>query len=360
MTLSFELYHHEEFVISLTKTLFIMSILKKTFLALPLAALLIASSGCNPNQPASIEKITVTADRASGSLTFIDASTNQVVETLVIPNSEPMYVLYVEQNDMIYVGDRAQNLVHMVDGATRGVVGSISVGNGVFHMWADENGNQLWVNNDIDNTTSVIDLSSHAVVATIPLSVKPHDVFVRANGSKAYISAFSGDPSTPDSIFVYSTTNFQRLNAAAVGKDPHLFHIKKRNRLFVPCQSGEVYVLNGANLNLVNTVAAPGAHGIFSSETDDLVYVTNISGAQLYAMDNADASIIGTPTSTPLNIPHNVTVGNSGTSLYVSHSGAAANQVTVYDLDQNGGIVHNSTLTVGTNPFGITYYERFN
>ena len=338
-----------------------MIIFRRIYFVLPITVLLFAISGCNSNQPAvSLERITVTADRASSSLSFIDATSNQVIETLVIPNAEPMYVVYVEENDMIYVGDRAQNLVHMIDAGTRNVVGSIAVGNGVFHMWADEQGDQLWVNNDIDQTTSVIDLGSHTVVATIPISAKPHDVFVRANNSKAYVSVFSGDPSIPDSIFVYSTSNFQRLHATAVGKDPHLFHLKKRNRLFVPCQSGEVYVLNGSNLNLVNTVSAPGAHGIFSASTDDVVYVTNISGAQLYSMDDADASIIGSPTGTPINIPHNVTVGNSGTSLYVSHSGATASQVTVYDLDQSGGIAYNTTVTVGTNPFGITYYQRFN
>ena len=56
-------------------------------------------------------------------------------------------------------------------------------GRGVFHMWADYRGRQLWVNNDIDKTTTVIDPSTLEVLATVPtpadlvaMGGKPHDV----------------------------------------------------------------------------------------------------------------------------------------------------------------------------------------
>ena len=58
-----------------------------------------------------------------------------------------------------------------------------SCGDGVFHMWSDPHDRQLWVNNDIDKTATVIDPVSLNVIATVPMPAdlvadgyKPHDV----------------------------------------------------------------------------------------------------------------------------------------------------------------------------------------
>ena len=110
------------------------------------------------------EEIVVVANRFSGSISFIDAISDQVLETLSIAGSQLMYIVYAPAHDRLYVGDRSQNKVHVIDPASRTLESSIDVGNGVFHMWAGGNGDQLWVNNDIDQTTSVIDLNTNRVI----------------------------------------------------------------------------------------------------------------------------------------------------------------------------------------------------
>ena len=59
------------------------------------------------------EEIVATANRVSGSVSFIDATNNSILKTLDIAGSEPMYAVYVAATDKLYVGDRSQNQVHV-------------------------------------------------------------------------------------------------------------------------------------------------------------------------------------------------------------------------------------------------------
>ncbi|MEJ2595679.1 MAG: YncE family protein [bacterium] len=302
------------------------------------------------------EEMVVVANRGDGSISFIDAISENVLETLSIDGSEPMYVVYVAATDRIYVGDRAQNQVHVIDPAAREVESSIDVGNGVFHMWAGGNGEQLWVNNDVDQTTSVIDLNSNSVIATIAVGAKPHDVFVTDDGSRAYITTLNeGDD--PDQVFMYSTATFQKTGEQEVGKDPHLYHLFRKDKLYVPCQSGNVFVLDGTDLGVLDDDAYPGAHGIYGTHNQNNIFVTNLPGGQIYAIDAIKDEVIGTPAATN-PIPHNLVINKKTSKLFVTHSGGTANTVSVFNIGPQKGLTFSTTLMVGTNPFGLAYYQR--
>ena len=301
------------------------------------------------------EETVAVANRAAGSVTFVDAATAEVEGTLAIEGAEPMYVVYVRATDRLYVGDRARDRVLVIDPDTRTVEMSIAVGDGVFHMWADGRGEQLWVNNDVDSTVSVIDLAEARVVETIALPLKPHDVFVDEAGTTAYVSVFAGDEAVPDSIFAYSTSTFARAAAAGVGNDPHVYH--RDNTLYVACQSGTFHLLDGTTLAERLVLELPGAHGLFPGPDGDRFYVTDLPGAEFYPVTVDAAPRLGNPLATPFPVPHNVVVNASGTRAFVTHSGAAADQVTVYDL-AGGSVALLDSLTTGANPFGLAYYQR--
>lgn len=309
----------------------------------------------NSKQGPQKEEIVVVANRGSGSISFIDAVSANVLTTLTIAGSEPMYAVYVPATDRIYVGDRAQNKVHVIDPATREVESSIDVGNGVFHMWAGGTGDQLWVNNDVDQTASVIDLHSSSVIETIPIGAKPHDVFVTADGSTAYVSVFFD--AGPDKVFMYSTSTFQKTGEQDVGEDPHLYHLSNKDKLYVPCQSGAVFALDGTDLSVIDEDAYPGAHGIFGTLNQNTIFVTNLPGAQIYGINTIKDEQIGDPAaSNP--IPHNLVVNKKASRLFVTHSGATANTVSVFEIGPRKELTFSTTLTVGTNPFGLAYYQR--
>ena len=304
------------------------------------------------------EEIIAVANRGAASISFVNASTNVVESTLSISNSEPMYVVYVPSKDKLYVGDRAGNKVHVVNLETKTVENTIDVGNGVFHMWADGSGNNLWVNNDTDKTTSVIDLNTNTVKKTISLGIKPHDVFVNKDGTRAYISVLSEKTEVVDSIYMYSATTFEKMAARAVGKDPHVFHLSNSNELFVPCQSGVIYKLEGNTLDEISNLPLEGTHGVFSAVDQSKLYVANIKGSQLYTINTSDNSLIGEPVATSGKTPHNIVVNEAGNKIFITHSGAAANMLSTYNVTSDGTVTADKEVVVETNPFGIAYYKR--
>lgn len=336
--------------------------MKNLIFGLQVALLATLFSSCSSDDyhyidsPKVYEEKVVVANRGAGSISFIDASSNQV-STLAISGSEPMYVVYVPTKDKIFVGDRAGKKIHIINPQTKAVESSITVGNGVFHMWVDGMGKQLWVSNDIDNTISVIDLNTNTVVKTINVGMKPHDVFLSKDATKAYVSVFNADAAMPDKVYMYSTSDYSKTGEASVGKDPHLYHLPTSNKLFVACQSGQVYALNGSNLSVISNNAFTGAHGIFPSPDNNTVFVTNITGQQLYSINATTGMQNGMPLMALSATPHNIVVNEDGNKMFVTHSGGAATAVSTYTISGTN-LTAGTTITAGTNPFGLAYYKR--
>lgn len=313
----------------------------------------------------------VVANRNSGSISVIDTKTDEVTETYQLPASpntaEPMYVVYDKRRHRVFVGDRANNQVVVFNSNDYTVETSIPVGQGVFHMWADKLGKQLWVNNDIDNTTSVINLKTLQVIATVPtpadlvnMGGKPHDVFLGPMGRIAYISIV-GVAGASDYVVQFNTRTFQETGRAAVGKDPHLSIPNVSRYLYVPCQnSNEVYVLNRFNMELVETISAPGAHGAIMTTNGKVFYTTNLPGGGtngIFAINTRNNNVLGS-TDTPYPVPHNVAVNKSSKKLYLTHSGGTSDKVTVYSISNHNPVpVFLKEITVELNPFGLAFAQ---
>ncbi len=307
----------------------------------------------------------VVANRASGDLTLIDVETDNAT-TLAMPagenQSEPMYV--VHKNGNVYVGDRANNRIVVFDKWDWSVIGEVPAGNGVFHMWAQPGGNQLWVNNDIDNTITVINTGNLEVITTIDLPAdlvadggKPHDVILNRTSAYVTLVGLSGDN---DVVIRYTLKNFKEKARADIGKDPHVTIDPRKGRLYVASQdSGEIRVLRRNNLSLVTVIEAPGAHGIDIRNNAKIVYATNISGGgtdALYTINTQSNKMIGEPVDTPYPTPHNLVLTKPNKKLYVTHSGSTADKVTVYTVSNANPVpVYLTEVTTGLNPFGLEF-----
>ncbi|MGH9850249.1 MAG: YncE family protein [Blastocatellia bacterium] len=319
----------------------------------------------------------VIANRASGMISVIDVASDRIIGTYALPAAdkmpEPMYVVY--SSGRVFVGDRANNRVAVFNPGAFAVETTVPAGAGIWHMWADPFGRQLWVANDIDKTCTVIDPVTLQVLATVPMPAglaaaggKPHDVILDPNtGEFAYVSLI-GVTGAADYVVKYSTRTFQEVGRVAVGKDPHLSITQRNNLLYVPCQgSNVVTVLNRGTLAPVTSISVPGAHGAGMTSDGETFYTTNFPGGGndgLWTIDTVSNTVVGAPLDTPFPGPHNIALtpnrgaffpnGGGARKLYLTHSGATANQVTVYRL--NGDLpVYHKEIRVGFNPFGLAY-----
>jgi DNA-binding beta-propeller fold protein YncE len=266
----------------------------------------------------------------------------------------------------VFVGDRANSRVVAFDARTFEVDGIVPAGQGVFHMWGNSATRELWVNNDIDNTTTVIDMRTLEVLATVPTPAdlvadggKPHDVILSPTGLFAYVTVI-GVAGDNDYVVQYFTPTRMEMNRTAVGKDVHVSLSNQNEKLFVPCQNtSNVYVLNQVSLNVMDIIDVPGAHGAGMPKNGRYFYTTNLPGGGtdgLFTIDTRTHELVGEPTDTPYTVPHNIALTSNGRKLYLTHSGATNDKVTVYrTTPQHPAPELIGEVTVGMNPFGLAY-----
>jgi DNA-binding beta-propeller fold protein YncE len=309
----------------------------------------------------------VIADRSSATISVVSTRSDQLAATIDMPGKgEPMYVFYSPIQRRVFVGDRANNRVVAFDAKTFEIGGFGQAGQGVFHMWGHTGLGQLWVNNDIDNTTSVIDMRSLETIATVPtpgdlvaMGGRPHDVVIGPNGSYAYVSVI-GVSGPDDYVVQYDTRTLMEVGRAAVGDDPHVSVTPQTEFLYVPTQGGNaVYVLDRLTMAHVETIAVPGAHGAGMPINGMTFYTTNLPGGgtdAIFAIDTQSLEVVGEPVDSPYPVPHNIALTPDGRKLYLTHSGATSDKVTIYRTNSVTGLPgFVGEVTVGLNPFGLDY-----
>ncbi len=329
------------------------------------ASLLSGQADASSQQGSGSQGTIVVANRVSGDLSLIDVATDTETRLALPPAanpSEPMYVVSVRAR--VFVGDRANDRVVAFDRRTWEPIGEAPTGSGVFHMWADPTGKQLWVNNDVDNTMTVIDPRSLRVRATVDLPAdlvaaggKPHDVILDSRSAYVTVVGLSGDT---DAVVRFGLGNFQERARADVGKDPHVTLDPSSRRLYVASQdSSEIVVLAKSDLRQVSRIDVPNAHGIDITRNGRVIYTTNIAGGgtdAIFAINTRTNQVIGEPVDSNFPTPHNVVLDGRNRKLYVTHSGATADKVSVYTVSGNDPIpVLAGDVTVGLNPFGLEF-----
>lgn len=311
-----------------------------------------------------ISKVLV-ANRGSGSVSVINTQTDEVEKTIVLPDdAEPMYIIPQPFSRKVFVGDRANNRLVVLNNRDYSVETTVDVGQGVFHMWSDYFGKQLWVVNDVDKTLSVINTRSLKTKATVPIPADlaamngfPHDVIVSPAGFLAYVTIL-GVEGENDYVVQYYTPTFTEIGRTAVGKDAHLSMQFFDDNLFVPCQGANaVYVIDRFSMEIEKVIDVPAAHGAGMPVFGGKFYTSNIAGGGtdgIYVIDINSQNVVGTA-DTPFPVPHNFSVNFNGSKIYVTHSGGTSDKVSVYKTSRHNPIPEYLTdITVGTNPFGIS------
>ena len=310
----------------------------------------------------------VVANRASGTISVISTKTDNVATVQLPPGDntpEPMYVFYSPIQNRVFVGDRANDRVVALDAQTFAVDGMAAAGAGVFHMWGSRATGELWVNNDIDNSTSVIDMRTLETVAVIPtpadlvaMGGKPHDVIVDPQGFYGYITVINvAGPG--DYVVQVDARTYEVVSRAIVGDDPHVSLSTGKPNLYVAAQGSDVVnVLDRESLAVVADIAVPGAHGVGMRVNGRFLYTTNLPDGgtdALWVIDTSTNTVVGDPVDAPYSVPHNIAVTPNGGKIYVTHSGAN-DKVSVYRTEGSSPVPSLvGDITVGSNPFGIAY-----
>lgn len=298
----------------------------------------------------------VVANRGSGDITLIDSRSLEVRDVDLPGTAEPMYVSHDLRHNRVLVGDRANSTIVAFDDDTYEVVGTVAVGDGVFHQWLENSRRQLWVVGDTSQTVTVVDSRDLEVIVTIDIPAdiaaaggKPHDVFVQ--GRHAFVTFVGLEDG--GLVVQYSTRTFEETGRVDVGGDPHVF--VRGSRLYVASQeTSTVARFRARDLRPERITDVPSAHGLFVTRARE-VLATSIAGGGIDAVSELNAGLtrVRDTVDTDFPVPHNITVDNRR-KMYVTHSGGTANTVSVVNLRPNG-FGEPQTVVTGLNPFGLAF-----
>ena len=314
------------------------------------------------NEPGRV----IVANRGAASLTVIDAAADTVLQTLALPSGsvtpEPVYLAYTRAGNRLWVGDRGNDRLLVYDARTLTQAGTVATGKGNAHIAVSSDEKQLWISNDIDNTLTVVDPATLAVVRTITLASdlntsggKVHDIAIDVPRAAAYVSVrnVAGD----DWVVSYNIQSFAETGRQRVGENPHVAIDGKGGVLQVMAENGFVRSFD-ATLAKQREAAVTGAHGATLSADGKILYVANFLSTDgvsaLVALRTSDLTQVGSSISTTVAKPHHLLVSPGG-RIYVTHSAANLDKVTVYSIDAAGAPAFVKAVTVGINPQGIVW-----
>ena len=87
-----------------------------------------------------------------------------------------------------FIANYLDNTISVIDVSTAIVSSTINVGSAPYGVSVSQDGSKVFVTNANDSTVSVINTSTNAVTATITVGSNPHGITVSPDGSTVYVT----------------------------------------------------------------------------------------------------------------------------------------------------------------------------
>jgi YVTN family beta-propeller protein len=216
-----------------------------------------------------------------------------------------------------YVGVFGDNVVDVVDTATRQVVRTIAVPAGPHGLAMAPDGRRIYVSSDGDALVSVIDTQSDEIVDAVDVGQTPHGLAITPDGSRVLVAGFG-----TDRVLAIDTSTDRIAWQANVGRPHNLAITPDGTRVYAGSQAGNgalvvLDVASGGELSRLPLEHAPRA-----------LNVSPDGSTLLYTLSNVDAvQVLGTASNEVLGeIPsgasphHPVFVSDGATAVVVSQT----------------------------------------
>ena len=245
------------------------------------------------------------------------------------------------------VANQAADTVSVIDTTTGAVIATLPVGDAPTSVATIYNGTFAYVTNQGSNTVSVINTYDNTVYDTIPVGAQPWGIVQTPNLSEVYVTN-----SGSNTVSVIETLNKTVVATIPVGSAPTGVAVSPDGtRVYVTNKaSNTVSVIDTASKAVVATVpVGTNPVGVTVNATGTRSYVTNLNGT---------VSVINTATPTPTVVatvpvgpqPYSVALSPDNRLVYVANSN---DTISVIDTGTNTVL---RTLTMDTAPENGTHF----
>jgi YVTN family beta-propeller protein len=219
----------------------------------------------------------------------------------------------------VYVSNRHDATVSVIDEGTATVIATIPVGNRPEGVGITPDNAYVYVANVNDGTVSVIQTSSNTVIATVTVGSSPTDVKVAPNGVTAYVTNLGSGNITPITV---STNTAGTPIGLPSGAQPNAITIlHDGSYAYITDNALGVDYLNLSTLLSASiTLTAPGPIALDVTPNNLFVYVTCGTGGTVPVIATASNTVIADISTGITGQPQSVSCTPDGTAAWVSSS----------------------------------------
>jgi YVTN family beta-propeller protein len=204
-----------------------------------------------------------------------------------------------------------------------------------------------YIGNFKDNTVSVVDTGSGAVLGTLPVSAGPHGMAITRDGRTVYVS---GDGSS--SVDVIDTATDKVVKTISVGKAPNGIALTPDDRLLLVTVYGEdrLAFIDTATETVIATTDVPKPHTVAISPDGRFAYVAEQEPGH-FGLALIEMATRRVTRSVPLDkTPRDGEFGYDGQMFYFTQAGVSSVQVM---SPASGKIV--AQIPTGVSPHFVAY-----
>lgn len=292
--------------------------------------------------------------KGDNSISVIDTSINQVVDTITSPDFDRLEgIAFTPDGNWVYVTNFNTGTVSIIDAKTRKVSGSpISVGNHPIAIAIPSDGKLAYVtasNGGSLGQVSIIDLQVNQVVgSSIAVGIGPNSIAVTPDGKKVYAANIF----EPFVSYIDTTSYPLASLAVGVGAQPYFVITSKDGSLayvaiypvFMPANGKITKIETASNFFSEFAQAPEGPVGLALAPNNKNLYVVNTLNNTVSVFATHDGSLITViPYTTSIKY---IAITPDGKYAYLPL--ISSDQVAVIDLKTNKFL--DFTIQVGSQP----------
>lgn len=298
-----------------------------------------------------------------GSISKIDASSNEVVKTIEVDGSVHNVQVSLDGEilgatvvpSMNHSGSNGEESMEMLGQAlffdidTNELIKSVEVGQHPAHIAFTEDAKYVLVTNNEDNNVSVIDMQDYSLIKTINTGKGPHGFRISADSQKAYIANMG-----EDSVSVLNLETMKEEKRITVGKAPVTTGVTSDGKTLVATLNGEnkLAIVDLKNGKVEKVAVDNGPAQVYIDGNNQLAYVANQGTEDNPSHSVSVIDLASKKVKEEIETgkgSHGVVTSSDKNRLYVTNM--YENTVSVIDTEQN---IVLDTFEVGEIPNGIS------
>jgi YVTN family beta-propeller protein len=254
---------------------------------------------------------------------------------------QPMALAVNEATGKVYVVNRSNNSVTVIDGKSRAAIATVPTGTGPEGIAVNPVTNRIYVANTTGSSVTVIDGASDTVVATVPTASYSQVVAVNPTTNKIYVANnYAHSVSVIDGATNTAVTLRVGQGPRAIATNP------ATNKIYVANYgSKDASEIDGATNNVTSVPTGKHPWALAVDTRANKIYVVNEDSASVSVLDGATGAVKHIPVG---DIPFAVAVNSTTGRAYVL--GYTNNSLSVID-GFSGSVT--KTITLPARPSAI-------